>query len=428
MTVVKSKRAALVVLAVLYVPVLVFQVQKLWLEPSGIAVSGDGGWPVLAGEIAGHLNVSQTLHMRAAGFEAITVKVRPWKERPVGTVFFRLFDMGVGNERTLLFEAMRSAEAVVAADTFTWRFHPIANSRDRRYELEVSMPSAPPGQGLGLVASADRLYRDGLLRINGKGQWGDLVFTTGATSEHVYRGFASSLRGAPEWMRSPVLHGAAFACLNACLCLLLWLALRPGAVDLERSRAAAAARRESRVPVVALALLVVGGLVLGPSLGPRPMTLEEGAIDLIARFPGAVKAGDRVTLEETFDIQDVTIDGLTLRSLFAAPGSRVAWTVDVPPRAVLRASAALKPNVWNLESDGAVFSAGIDDGERYTRVAWLSIQPQALASDRRWFPVEVDLSAYAGRRVTLYFFTEPGLVNNPINDECVWGAPRIVAR
>jgi hypothetical protein len=156
------------------------------------------------------------------------------------------------------------------------------------------------------------------------------------------------------------------------------------------------------------------------------MPLERGAIDLVERFAGAVKAGDRATLEETFDIQDVTIDGLTLRSLFAAPNSRVAWTVDVPPRAVLRTWAALKPNVWELESDGAVFSAGVADGERYSRVAWLSIQPQALVSDRRWFPVEVDLSAYAGRRVTIYFFTEPGLVSNPINDECVWGAPRIV--
>ena len=49
-------------------------------------------------------------------------------------------------------------------------------------------------------------------------------------------------------------------------------------------------------------------------------------------------------------------------------------------------------------------------------------------SDRRWIPIEVDLSAYGGLAVDLIFNTNssmPGRGDNPANDWAVWGTPEI---
>ncbi len=154
--------------------------------------------------------------------------------------------------------------------------------------------------------------------------------------------------------------------------------------------------------------------------------LEQGAIDLIELFPDAEKRTTMASLEDAFAIQTVVINGDRQRSLFAHPFSRVIWTVQVPEGAVLRTAAALRPDSWLLESDGAIFRIGVSDGPTYTNLVRQVVRPQDEPEDRRWFPIEVDLSAYAGRQVRVIFNTEPGESGNAVGDACVWGAPRIV--
>lgn len=154
--------------------------------------------------------------------------------------------------------------------------------------------------------------------------------------------------------------------------------------------------------------------------------LERGAIDLIEIFPDAEKRTTMSSLEDAFAIETVVINGDRRRSLFAHPFSRVIWTVTVPDGAVLRTAAALRPDSWMSESDGAIFRIGVSDGTTYTNLVREVVRPQDEPSDRRWFPIEIDLSAYAGRQVQVIFNTEPGESGNAVGDACVWGLPRIV--
>jgi hypothetical protein len=158
----------------------------------------------------------------------------------------------------------------------------------------------------------------------------------------------------------------------------------------------------------------------------RRTALEPDSIDLIATFPDAEKRTTMTSLEDAFAVQTVTINSERKPAIFAHPFARITWSVDVPERATLRTAAGLREDSWNTPADGALFRIGISEGEIYTELYRQMIQPQLKASDRRWFPIEIDLSAYAGRRVKVIFNTEPGDVGNAVADACVWGAPRIV--
>ena len=158
----------------------------------------------------------------------------------------------------------------------------------------------------------------------------------------------------------------------------------------------------------------------------RQDAVEPGALDLIELFPDAEKRTTMGSLEDGYSIQTVTINGDRKHSIFAHPFSRILWTVTVPPGAVLRTAAALRADVWGTPGDGALFRIGVSDGPTYTEFFKVWIRPADQPADRRWFPVEIDLSRYEGRQVKIIFNTEPGESGNAVGDACVWGAPRIV--
>lgn len=176
------------------------------------------------------------------------------------------------------------------------------------------------------------------------------------------------------------------------------------------------------VLVVLVVLLAVAAWMWRSGQG----ALEDDAIDLIALFPDAEKRTTMPSLEEGYAIQTVVIDGDRKQSLFAHPFSRVTWVVTVPPGAVLRTSAALRPDAWTSPGDGALFRVGVSEGTTYTEFFKQRVQPSQRPEDRRWFPVEVDLTQYAGREVKVIFNTEPGDSGNAVGDAAVWGAPRVV--
>ena len=73
----------------------------------------------------------------------------------------------------------------------------------------------------------------------------------------------------------------------------------------------------------------------------------------------------------------------------------------------------------------------MSDGRAYEQLFTQHVDPFNNPSDRKWMPLKIDLSAYAGEQVALILNTnasEPSKGNNPDNDLALWGSPEIVVR
>jgi len=129
---------------------------------------------------------------------------------------------------------------------------------------------------------------------------------------------------------------------------------------------------------------------------------------------------------EVFAARDVTLGGETRASIAVAQASRVAWDITVPEGAWVEAHLALEESAWNQPGDGVMFRIGVSSGGRYDEVLTRVVNPSAVATDRRWVPVEVDLSPYAGKQVSLIFNT--GSLDTTDFDLAVWGDLRLATR
>ena len=73
----------------------------------------------------------------------------------------------------------------------------------------------------------------------------------------------------------------------------------------------------------------------------------------------------------------------------------------------------------------------VSDGRASDELFIQDVNPFVNQTDRKWIPVMVDLSAYAGEEVDIIFNTfasGPGKGQDVRNDLAVWGAPEIVVR
>ncbi|MEO6222695.1 MAG: hypothetical protein ABIP90_05555 [Vicinamibacterales bacterium] len=132
---------------------------------------------------------------------------------------------------------------------------------------------------------------------------------------------------------------------------------------------------------------------------------------------------------EVFSVADVPIGGIAKSSIRVEHPSRIAWDVMVPRHAWVEADLALQEAAWNAPGDGVVFRVGVSHANVYTELLAQVVNPFEQPADRRWVPIAVDLTPYAGRRVSLIFNTRAGLSgDNRTNDLAVWGALRLVTR
>ena len=144
--------------------------------------------------------------------------------------------------------------------------------------------------------------------------------------------------------------------------------------------------------VVLLVLIIAGWWLFKRShRGP--------SIDLIATFASAEKrpAGG------TFDVVDADLNGDKKRAIFTVPPSRIIWKVRVPDDGWLMLSLGMKPESWDKEGDGVLFRIGVSDGHTFEDLLTQHMDPFHNKADRRWTPVAVDLSAYAGKIVRIQF-------------------------
>ena len=148
-------------------------------------------------------------------------------------------------------------------------------------------------------------------------------------------------------------------------------------------------------------------------------------VDLMAGYDQAQKKGG------PFAVADATLAGETKRAIVAPPNGRLIFHIRVPDDGWLKVSLGLKPEAWTVEGNGVYFYAGVSDGKSFEPLFNQTLNPFANASERRWVPVTVDLSNYAGEEVDLILNTVasgPGGPPDDRGDMPLWGAPEVVRR
>lgn len=148
-------------------------------------------------------------------------------------------------------------------------------------------------------------------------------------------------------------------------------------------------------------------------------------IDLLTQYDQAKKSGG------DFTVVDATLAGETKRAIAAPPNGRIIFHVRVPDDGWLKVSLGMKPEAWDKEGNGVYFFAGVSDGRAFEKLFDQTLNPFANPSERRWIPVTVDLSAYAGEEMDVILNTReggPGAAADSRNDLPLWGVPEIVKR
>jgi hypothetical protein len=153
------------------------------------------------------------------------------------------------------------------------------------------------------------------------------------------------------------------------------------------------------------------------------------AINLVDRFDAATKRPD----PSSFTVGDIALNGETKRAISVAPsiGTRLIHKVFVPDDGWLSVAVGLKPEAWTQEGNGVLFIVGVSDGRSFEPLFSQHVNPFSNQGDRKWIPVMVDLSAYAGEEIELIFNTYSSPAGKPDDqrgDLAVWGQPEIVVR
>jgi hypothetical protein len=172
---------------------------------------------------------------------------------------------------------------------------------------------------------------------------------------------------------------------------------------------------------VVLLVLIIAGWWLFKRSNRGP------SIDLIASFNTAQKK----PAEGTFEVVEANLNGDSKRAIFTKPASRMIWKIRIPDDGWLMVSLGMKPESWEQEGDGVLFRIGVSDGRTFEDILTQHMDPFHNKSDRRWVPVAVDLSAYAGEEVEVIFNTNvsvPGKPDDARNDTALFATPEIVIR
>lgn len=128
------------------------------------------------GEIYDEHEVEQQFVVRGRGFSSITIHPRPASPSPTGTVTLTVRDVTKAREGPIVHRRSLPLADLARADAFTLTFPPQA-SQNHRYALQVEVMDGSDGQGFGLLAARGTARRATLL-VQGRPQWGNLVFET----------------------------------------------------------------------------------------------------------------------------------------------------------------------------------------------------------------------------------------------------------
>ena len=171
-----------------------------------------------------------------------------------------------------------------------------------------------------------------------------------------------------------------------------------------------------------LTTTVVAAAVLFSYSCTQPVTVA----DLVAQFPEARKQ----PADTAFEVADVTIDGVTRRSIIARGQTRVTTHATIPKHAVLKASVAVHPDAWDKPGNAVLLFIGISDGRMFDTKASVTLDAFNRPADRRWRDISVSLEEFAGLTINIVLNTRAGEAADATaeNGVAVWGEPQILAR
>ncbi|HEY2433363.1 MAG TPA: hypothetical protein VGI12_11880 [Vicinamibacterales bacterium] len=175
--------------------------------------------------------------------------------------------------------------------------------------------------------------------------------------------------------------------------------------------------KTNRAVLTALVLIVV--IAAGWWLFHRGSAAR---VDLISQFQQAKRQGGE------YSVVDATLGGERKQAIAAPPNGRLTFHIRVPDDGWLRVSLGTKPESWEQDGNGVLFFAGVSDGRSFEKLFEQVLNPHANPSERRWIPVAVDLSAYAGEEMDIILNTRSspaGQADDQRNDMPLWGAPNI---
>lgn len=404
--------------------------------------------PAYLADIFGGNTVEQGFHASHDGLCRVDLRLRPVSGEC--HVIFRLWEEG--REEQALGNSFRCLKEESA--WYTIRFPRIASSRDVDLLWEIEPVERTSDAVASLEATTADTYSDSALHINGQATGSDAVFVPYYCNAQVAGPlFARWLR----WTRGTVIEWLdrdhdlftvdrlLALVVPMALILVVFLALPPRAQPVRMriipqalaSRARQAGVRPLTIAALLAACVVGSMLILGaqvrlwarPAAWLRPVeaaSIEPTggpwvAYDLLANLSAAETVID--TPRDWYVQPGWMALGPDRRPvLHMHPPSRVRYTLEVPPRAQLRAAVALDPEVWQPDrGDGVEFIVRtIVDGVEET-VYYREIDPKNLPEDRRWHDFEVDLDRYAGQTISLLFITYPLETNKW--DRAAWGMP-----
>jgi hypothetical protein len=285
--------------------------------------------------------------------------------------------------------------------------------------LRVSAATDGGHPDVALIGTRGVPIRSGYLRVGDAERWGSLRLVARATGDTLAGALGGgALAGLPAaWPRPLVLA----------LVLAVYSALFPAVIHALLGRrppvSAPGPRRRARMLSAGLG----AGLLAALSGVLWTAALERRRVELIDRL-GDAQVQSSGPLHEFIQVLPVEIGLETKRALFAHSTTSVRWPVTPRPGARLATSLGLAPAIWDAGGDGTVFRIEVADGNDRVELFVRHVNPHGVSADRRWIPVDVDLSPFAGRTVTLILTTEPspsGALPDSSYDWALWGEPII---
>ncbi len=82
--------------------------------------------------------------------------------------------------------------------------------------------------------------------------------------------------------------------------------------------------------------------------------------------------------------------------------------VLIPDDGWLRLSFGIREGAWEQCTDGVLFNVIVSDGRKADVLVEQLLDPLHNPNDRRWIPINLDLSPYAGQEVDIIFNTRAG--------------------
>jgi hypothetical protein len=376
-------------------------------------VHAAGQHQVVVGQFGSGAQVRQTFQMQAGGLNEIRVLLHATAPAQVVVAWTLHLQDGTSIRGRRRLDLPRGQQ---------WLSMPIPNIADSAGEpyfidLELIRPRDAPAQPVGLVASEDDALRDAVLSIDGREQWGDLVFEARADGDTMAGRFALAAHLPGVWGR-PAVWLVAFNLIVGAFVV----------GYLPRTKAASSPssptgpRRSGILSAglaAALAVALAGTVALGRA--------RDAGIDLAGELYHARMEAD-LRLHWAFDVRDADIGGDVRKVISAHPTSRISWDLVVPSGARLRTWLGLDPAVWSRSEDGVVFRIAVEQDGRTTELLSRHVDPGRVTGDRRWIPVDIDLASYSGRPIVLVFTTEPSVAGAPLNssyDWALWANPVI---